>query len=92
MSILLNLSPAMAEFRAGEPLRAGLGALVGITLCAVVVSLDYFVPSSTADAGCTGMTNTNASGSTHGGITDQKLPLRQPSLESDHSAWCRSRA
>ena len=45
MSILLHLSPAMAAFRVGEPLRAGLGALIGVSLCAAVVSLDRFVLS-----------------------------------------------
>ncbi len=46
MSILLHLSPAMAAFRGSEPLRAGLGALIGVSLCAAVVSLDRFVPSA----------------------------------------------
>jgi CBS domain-containing membrane protein len=46
MSVLVHLSPAMAGFRAGEPLRAGFGALIGITLCAAVVGLDRFVPSA----------------------------------------------
>jgi CBS domain-containing membrane protein len=46
MSILVHLSPAMAEFRAGESLRAGIGALIGIMVCAAVVSFDSFFPSA----------------------------------------------
>lgn len=38
-----HLYPALPPFLGGEPLRAGLGALIGISLCAFLVSLDGFL-------------------------------------------------